>query len=209
MKRSGLWIALVLATATQANAQSWAEKMFTETSHDFGPVPRAAKVEFPFTLTNKYKDDVHIVGVRSSCGCTLPRVEKNTLKSWEKGSIIAEFNTRAFQGQHGARVTVTIDKPYYAEVQLQVKGYIRTDLTVTPSEVVFGTIDQGHSAERKITIDYAGGSDWKILEVKPASPGLTANFKETSRTPGRVSYDLNVALLDVLRPVICTTNSCC
>jgi Protein of unknown function (DUF1573) len=194
VRRIGGMIAMLLVFAGQASAQQWATKMFSAVSHDFGAVPRSAKIEFAFPLTNLYRDDVHIAGVRSSCGCTLPRIEKETLKSWEKGSIIAEFNTRAFLGQHGAHVTVTIDQPQYAEVQLEVKGYIRTDVVVEPGQVAFGAIDEGSAAERKLSIEYSGGREWRILEVKPASSGLTATFKEKHRSPGRVSYDLLVKL---------------
>jgi len=197
LRRASLLFAVLFSMAGQALADgSWADKMFAERSHDFGPVPRAAKIEFKFPLTNLYKEDVHIAGVRSSCGCTLPRVEKDTLKSHEQGSIIAEFNTRAFLGQHGAHLTVTIDRPYYAEVQLEVKGYIRTDVVVDPGQVNFGSVDEGAGAERKFTVDFAGRQDWQILDVKPGSPALNASIKETRRDAGRVSYEVSVRLAD-------------
>src|SRR5262245_47534954 len=101
MFRCVIFCALSICAAT-ACAQQWAENMFPERSHDFGSVPRAAKVEYEFVLTNLYKDDVHIASVRSSCGCTQPRISKDTLKTHEKGSIIAAFNTNAFSGQRGA-----------------------------------------------------------------------------------------------------------
>lgn len=174
----GLLVACVTATAS---AQEWAEKMFKEKTHEFGSVARAAKVEYAFEMVNPYKEDVHITSVRASCGCTLPRIQKDTLKSWEKGAIIAEFNTRAFSGQRGARVTVTIDKPFPAEVQLQVHGYIRTDVVVDPGEVALGQVPTGSGAEKTVTIDYAGRSDWQILGVQPNSPFLHADVKEVSR----------------------------
>ncbi len=92
---------LVASLAATASAQDWAEKMFTEKTHDFGSVARAAKVEYAFEMVNPYKEDIHISSVRASCGCTIPRIQKDTLKSWEKGAIVAEFNTRAFSGQRG------------------------------------------------------------------------------------------------------------
>ena len=98
-------LAFALSTAT-AFGQQWAEKMFEVRSPDFGSVPRSAQTEFQFELTNLYRDDVHIASVRSSCGCTQPSILKDTLKSHEKGAIVAEFNTRSFTGQRSARVTV-------------------------------------------------------------------------------------------------------
>jgi hypothetical protein len=187
-------VCVVSMWAVTASAQDWAEKMFAQRSHDFGNVPRAAKVEFPFVITNPYNQDIHIVAVRASCGCTMPRIANDTIKPNEQGAIIAEFNTRAFTGQHGARVTVTIDRPQYAEVQLSVKGYIRTDIVLDPSQVSLGSVAQGQPAEKTIRIEHAGREDWKITNVVANSPYLTASVKEAARTPGRVSYELAVQL---------------
>ena len=111
-------IACLLAAiiAPQASAQQWARKMFKVAKHDFGTVARGSAQQFSFVLTNIYKETVHIVGVRSSCGCTSPKVTKNTLKTYEKGAILAVYNTKSFTGSKSATLTVTIDKPFYAEV---------------------------------------------------------------------------------------------
>ena len=186
----------VCACAATASAEEWADKMFSQRSHDFGAVPRAAKVEYEFVITNPYKDDVHIAGVRTSCGCTSPRISKDTLKANEKGAIVAAFNTHAFTGQHGARVTVTIDKPRWAEVELNVKGYIRTDITLEPGLVSLGSVSRGQTVDKKIKIEHFGRDDWKITDVSTDSPYLDASIKEVSRSSGRVAYELDVQLKD-------------
>jgi hypothetical protein len=183
-------------SAATASAEQWADKMFAEHSHDFGAVPRAAKVEFPFVITNRFNADVHIAAVRASCGCTQPRIEKDTLKPNEQGAIIAAFNTRAFTGQHGARVTVTIDRPQYAEVVLDVRGYIRTDIVLDPGQVNLGSVGTGQAAAKKIRIEHAGRSDWQITNVASNLPYLSASVKELSRSGNRVSYELDVQLKD-------------
>jgi hypothetical protein len=176
------------------SGQEWARKMFEQTSHDFGSVARDGKAEFEFVLSNIYMKDVHIASVRSSCGCTSPRIKKAWLTTYEKGAIIAAFNTRSFVGRKGATVTVVFDKPLRAEVQLHVSGYIRDDVVLDPGSVQFDTVDQGTPADAKITVDYAGRPSWKILEVKSGNPNLSGKVVETSRRGGRVSYDLLVHL---------------
>jgi hypothetical protein len=195
MFRCSLAVALSLC-ASIASAQQWAEKMFTERVYDFGGVARAAKVEHNFVITNPYKEDVHIASVRSSCGCTQPRIAKDTLKTYESGAIVAAFNTRAFTGQRGATVTVTFDRPRYAEVTLNVRGYIRTDVVLDPGQVNFGSVSAGQAAEKEIKVNYAGRDDWQITGVNANSPYLTAEVKELSRKRGRVSYLLDVKLKD-------------
>jgi len=183
---------LGLLLCTPCYGQEWAGKMFKDSDHDFGVVARGAKVEFPFELENLYLEDVHIAGVRSSCGCTSTRVENPSLKTYEKGAVVAVFNTTTFTGQHGATLTVTIDKPFYAEVQLHVKGFVRTDVVFEPGSIQLGSLDQGAGAEREATVSYLGRHNWKILDVKCANPHITAKAVESGRDNGRVSYQLKV-----------------
>src|SRR5215210_1395901 len=95
-------IGLLIALAPPASAKEWAQKMFQASSHDFGHLARGAKAEFAFELQILYEEDVHIVEVRTSCGCTTPTITKQTLKTWEKGSIVATLNTRSYVGQRNA-----------------------------------------------------------------------------------------------------------
>jgi hypothetical protein len=190
----GLGLLVVLATSGLAHGQDWARKMFETTSHDFGNVARGARVEYLFKFHNPYKEDAHIIDVRSSCGCTTPRALKDTLKTYEESAVVAAFNTRSFLGQRSATLTVVFDKPYYAEVQLQVAGYIRRDIVIHPGEVDLGTVDQGTPVEKQISIAYAGRSDWQITDVKSGSPYLDAQVVETRREAGQVAYDLRVQL---------------
>lgn len=185
---------ILLATHSVVSAQEWARKMFEETKHDFGAVARGAKAEFRFKLKNIYLEDVHIAGVRSSCGCTSPTIEHELLKTYEHGAILATFNTRAFNGQKSATVTVTIDKPFYAEVQLQVSGFIRSDVVLSPGGAEFGTIDAGAEAAQKVAIAYEGRRDWAITAIKSGSPYVEAMAEETSRVGSRVTYDLTVMI---------------
>ncbi len=197
MNRS-LTIALLilLAWAVPAPAQDWAKKLFKSHTHDFGAVARGSKTIYEFQMENVFEEDVHIAGVRASCGCTIPSIKQETLKTWEKGAIIAEFNTQAFLGQRSATITVTIDKPFYAEVQLNVKGYIRSDVVFNPGTVNFGEVDSGVAAEKTVELTYAGRETWKILDVRSANPNLEVELNEKARGNGRVSYDMTVRLKD-------------
>ncbi|MHB8866257.1 MAG: DUF1573 domain-containing protein [Pirellulaceae bacterium] len=187
------WLVIVTLTPV-ASAQSWARKMFKITEHDFGTVAKGAKAEFDFEFQNIFEEDVHVSGVRSSCGCTEPHVTKNSLKTWEKGAIRAVFNTRSFIGNRTATLTVLIDKPYYAEVQLSVRGYIRADVQFTPGSVSFGEVEQGNAAERSVSVSYMGRSDWSIVDVRSANAGFEVELLDGERRSGRVTYKMLVRL---------------
>ncbi|UUO05510.1 DUF1573 domain-containing protein [Blastopirellula sp. J2-11] len=197
MSRSAiLSLAFCLMLASVASAQDWARKMFNVTSHDFGTVARGADAIYEFDLQNIYEEDVHVTAVRSSCGCTTPSIKSNDLKTWEKGAIVCKFNTDSFLGEKSATVTVTIDKPYYAEVQLNVRGHIRGDVVFQPGAVKLGSVDQGEPASAKVNVAYAGGSNWQILDVRSDNPHLSVEMSEPKRAAGRIAYDLTVKLKD-------------
>lgn len=195
-RRTFVWVASLIVLGSShlpsLHAQSWATKMFAETTHDFGSVSRNSKTEYAFVLENIYEEDVHIAAVRSSCGCTKPVVMKDTVKTWEKAEIVAQFNTRSFIGHKNAMVTVVIDKPYYAEIQLHVKGHIRSDIVTEPGEVSFGEVDNGATREIPIRISYAGRPSWKILDVRGNSDFLSVRLDEPKKANNMVSYTMHV-----------------
>ncbi|WP_231742006.1 DUF1573 domain-containing protein [Stieleria varia] len=177
-------------------AKQWAEKMFENRSHDFRAVGRGTKCEYHFELTNLYEQDVHIAGVRSSCGCTTPTITKDTLKTHEKSSIVATFNTSTFVGQKSAVVTVIFDRPAYAEVQLTVSGFIRTDITFEPNEVTFGEIGIGQTAEQDVVITHRGSNDWRITDVRSLCSDLQVRLSSPEISPGIVRYRMKVNVLE-------------
>jgi hypothetical protein len=195
VRRSALFsLLLVLAWAQVAPAQDWARKMFTETSHDFGSLARGTKAQYQFKFTNPYVEPLHVAAVRSSCGCTTAETTKADLKTWETADIVANFNTNAFLGSHSATITVTFDRPFAAEVQLQVTGNILTDVVLQPGMVELGTVDAGQAAEKEITLTHTGRSDWNISDVQSANTNFEVEVNENRRANGSVVYDLLVRL---------------
>ncbi len=185
-------------SAKQAVADDWASKMFTAKMHDFGVVPRGAKSTFEFKLKNTFTENVHIASARSSCACTQPKILKADLKTYEEGAIIAELNTQAFVGQRSAVVTVVFDRPYYAEVQLVVKGNIRSDIVMEPGEVQFGGVDVGTSKSVDVKVSYQGTTnrDWQITDVRSTNQNLAVKLTPQKDSAGRTIYTMAVRLKD-------------
>ena len=174
--------------------QQWAHQLFQETHHDFGTVSRNAKTEYSFPLQNVLDQDLHIASVRSSCGCTKPIVPQSTIRAGETGEVIAQLNTRSFIGQKTAMLTVVIDRPHYAEIQLTVQGHIRSDIVTDPGEIRFGELDAGESKEVPIRISYAGRPDWQITDVRGSSEHLEVRMDPMTRNGRNLQVQLRVKL---------------
>ncbi len=189
----------LLSFQNQGLAQDWVKAMFAETSHDFGNVPQGAESEFRFVVTNKYQEDVHIAKVRSSCGCTLPRIENPDLKTYQEGAIVCEFNTRSFIGTKSAVVTVVFDKPYYGEMQLLVKGNIRSDIVTEPGQIQFGEVDVGSESATSVMVSHISNSNWKIKDVRSTNNNLAVKLVQVAggeRGRVGVKYEMQVRLKD-------------
>lgn len=195
------WVGLLLAfglmfpvLAEGVAAQDWADSMFKIKEHDFRIVGRGTKSEFHFDFTNLYEEDVHVQSVRTSCGCTTPTLTKDTLKTYETGSVVATLNTNTFIGQKSATITVVFDKPNYAEVQLKVSGFIRTDITFDPPEINYGEIMAGKSREQEVVITHSGNRDWKITDVRSHCSNLQVRLNPPEVFPGMVRYRMRVKI---------------
>lgn len=205
--RSCLVLLALAGLVRPAAAQNdWPKLLFKSTRHDFGVVAAGAVAEFRFQMENPYVEDVHISKVESSCGCTKPRVTQPLLKTYQTGEIVAALDTRRFKGQKDAKITVYFDKPFDAKYDLNITSYIRQDVVFEPGVVQFGTVSQGQSSRKRVSIAYAGRSTWKILDVGAGSPYLGLEIAEVGRTldpktkAAQVTYDLWVTLKDTAPP---------
>jgi len=183
-------------SALPCYGQKWANDMFADREYDFGMVAKNADTVYKFEFKNLYKDDVVIRGVRSSCGCTTPSITSTVLKSHETAFVVAKYNSDRFVGSRSATITVMIDRPYPAEVQLKVTGFIRSDIVLQPGNLNFGSVSEGSQPQKVIQIDYRGGkSDWQIADVQSAYPNVRVSKKELFRSRDLVSYSLTARLL--------------
>ena len=193
-------LAAALFVAQPGLSQEWAKKMFETLDHDFEVVARGSDTIYKFEVKNIYKEDVVLDSVRSSCGCTSPSIENKTIKTHQKGYVVAKFNTRTFTGPHSATLTLKISKPYPAQVQLRVHGNIRGDVVFEPGSIDFATVPQGTIHEKTISVSHAGRSGWKIEDVRSASNYLEAELVERQRSSRKVAYDLLLRLSEATPP---------
>lgn len=183
-----------------AQQNQWAVKMFSELgtvrTHDFGSVALHAEVERRFAFKNIYKEDVVISSVSSNCGCTKASASKTIVRSGETAEIIARVDTSGRQHTKGRKATITVvfSKPALAEVQMQVKTYIRADVGFDPGSIEFGTTTQGKSVVKRAYLQYEGRSDWALIGVQKTNPGIRAEAREARRTATGVVYEILVEL---------------
>lgn len=203
--RSGLFLASLVSStlcgsmvSCSAQELNWAEKMFERLNVDFGVVARGAECKQQLKVRNLYQEPIFVTNVSTSCGCSAAKPSANQIASGQEVFIEITMDTTRFMREKTSSVLVTVNEPTKGgtkEVKIPLRVYIRTDVVFQPGSVNFGAVDAGAGSKRKISVAYAGRSDWKIKEVKSPKPYLSATPVETSRSAnGTVNYDLEVAL---------------
>jgi hypothetical protein len=193
-------LAFVCPADAAADSADWPKLLFKTTSHDFGTVARGAAAEYRFEMENPYVEDVHVERIESTCGCAQPVMTKRLLKTYDTGEIVATLDTRRYYGQKDITIKVIFDQPFRAEYRLKLTSYIRPDVVFQPGTVQFGSVAQGQTVKKRVSVSYAGRAAWKVLEVGSDSPYLAVEMAEVERSAdprtnvGKVAYDLVVTL---------------
>ncbi len=193
LRYTAVALLVVLFCAPLVSAQDWARTLFPTKEHDFGTVPRNAKAEYRFEFTNPFEEDIHLSDVTSSCVCSTPKIETPDLKAHETGAVMVHFNTDKVSGAQKATITVHIDKPSPAVVTLQVRGYVRNDVTFDPASVQFGSVLLGEEREKSVKVVYHGSNAfWKIQRAESANPNISVEIGQT--TPKRKLIEVELKL---------------
>jgi hypothetical protein len=193
MLRQCLAVLVGLGLASGASAATWAEGLFEELSHDFGPTPRGPVLVHHYRLTNNTQSAVHVSNVRVSCGCTQATVMHGTLEPGQATSVMATMDSRRFVGPKTVTIFVQFDQPRWEEVRLSISANGRDDLSFSPDSLAFGPIARGTAPVAKTTVTLVGGG-WQVTGVTAETSYVRTSFQETRRTGSEVAYELAAQL---------------
>lgn len=187
--------ALVLVSLTApAQSPEWANKLFKETSHDFGSVPRGAQLFHRFEVHNPYAVRLELFNIRASCGCVSVNPTTLQLEPRQKAYLDVTMDARRFTGSKTVTIYVSVGPEFTSTATLQVSAQSRADVVFNPGEVNFGVVPRGQSPVQTIDVEYAGNLDWRVNEVVKNSAPLDVNLEEVYRRVGQVGYRVRVTL---------------
>jgi hypothetical protein len=188
--------ALAIGWAWPAGAADWTDAVFPERSHDFGNVARGSKVRHSFKLINTTRQEIHIASWQTKCGCTDVRVGARDIPPGTQTVIEAVLDTTRFAGYKPSGLTVFLDRPIAASVDLNLSCFIRTDVMLNPGQVDFGVVNRSTRPKVELSLAYSGGqADWAVSSMRTISDHIVAELRELGRSPGgQVNYQLTATL---------------
>jgi hypothetical protein len=193
---------LIQVVAAQETDVDWKLHVIPtkDRAFDFKTVPKGMVPVHHFVLTNPLLETLHIKSITSSCTCTtidfdVTNEDDACLKTYEKAVIPVRLQGDQFEGQRNATITVVIDQPSNAEIQLNITGEIRTDLSIVPRDFIdFGNVELGKGQSRTLTVTYTGSNtQWRLVDTKCDSTFIRTEM--TSETlVGKKTFKINVIL---------------
>jgi hypothetical protein len=180
----------VQAVAGQETETDWKQHVIParERTFDFKTVARGATPEHQFILRNPLQEPLRVGGITSSCTCVTLDFdrEKLLLDTYEEMIVTARLRGDMFDGQRNATITVVIDKPQRTEIQLHVRGEIRTDLMISPVNFIdFGNIELGKGQTRSLTVTYRGSNTrWWLVDAKSENEFIHAEIVHDAERSG-------------------------
>jgi hypothetical protein len=199
------------APAQPMQAAPWANKFFLPDiatnreqvapaviTHNFGDVPHGTLCVHKFTITNIYDTPMQITEVRKSCSCLDYVPMTKVLQPNDTAELTVTMNAAKFVGQNAQTFYVTFGPKFVSVAVLRVSANSRTDVSVNPGAVSFGTVAQGTRMNQAVQVKYSGRSrDWKITEVVQGTYPFDVRLSEVSRgglVRGGAEYQVDVTL---------------
>lgn len=128
-----------------------------------------------FNFTNIGEDTITVKEVTSSCGCTVPKLDKKVYAPGESGKITAKYNFGSDTGFKKKYVYVNTNDAESPKTQLLIKAYIPTLVKFTPKRVSWRVGDKSEPKIIKAQIDE--GQNIKILNVDTTNEAFFAKLK--------------------------------
>ena len=191
MKRLFIFIfifTLVFSLSGELAAKS--RIVFETTEIDFGEIEVGKAMELTFKFKNTGDETLIIKKINSSCGCTVPRIEKREYQPGETGAIPVKFNSRGLKGKIVKTVTITTNDNDRdnGNTTLKIKGTVTIKnfamAKVETQHVPFKTVKLGEEYSQGLKITNTGTIDLRIIEVSH-SPQVYLLFDKDVVAPGK------------------------
>ncbi len=95
-----------LKSVSQADSTGTAELIFKEYEHNFGKVNEGEKLAYVFTFENKGNGNLVIANATTSCGCTVPKFDREPIPPGYEGNLEVVFNTSGYNGMQTKTISV-------------------------------------------------------------------------------------------------------
>ncbi len=173
------WFAPVLTLLFAVSAHAGPAIMSPAPVFDFGEMDSDQKVANEFLIKNVGDEPLVISDVKTSCGCTVAKLEKNTLNPGEETKISASLNLKGKQGPQSKKITVMSNDGQQPNYYLEFTGVATPTIMIVPKLLTFGQIKDNELHTQSLTIKSMKADHAFSIEqiVVPENSPFTADYE--------------------------------
>jgi len=149
--------------------------VFESTTHDFGNIDSDSRNATQFKFTNTGKGTLNIGQVQSTCGCTVPALDKNTYAPGESGVLKVEYHATKHPGPVSKQLFVPSNDPVNPRIELVLKANIVLKVEYTPENLRL-SLDKPNGDAQPITIKSTDGKPFAVTSIESPNNAITANI---------------------------------
>ena len=169
--------------------------VFENTLYKGGEVIEGTKVAHAFKFVNEGKKPLDITDVRSTCGCTVAKLDKRQYEPGEGGEIQVVFNSHGYAKNVTKTVIVRTNDPLHKTVYLTIKCFVKKYIDVTPGFLNFG--DVPYNDKKTVTIFLRGDVEKHFNVTKidfPLQMKDSLSYKVTPVSGSNSVYKVDITL---------------
>lgn len=151
----------------------------SETSFDWGTISDGEPVSHSIKVKNVTDRTIKLAAA-ASCGCTIPKLEKDVLAPNEEVAIVASFNPSGRNGPQTKTVTITVVDPQgmYSQQTVTLTSNVRAMVTLDPAKLYSQDVDHRDGKVETLTV-IGRKPNFKVEGVDSTSPFVKATVGDS------------------------------
>ncbi len=154
---------------------------FEKVVHDFGDIAPGSRNKCKFKFTNTGKNALKIGKVKSTCGCTVPKMKKKLYAPGESGIINITYKPVKKSGKATKYLTVPSNDPENPKIKLTIKAKIISKIAYSPKSINL-KLNKENADCPDITLTSLDGKKFSITSFKSKPDCITAEFDPNSKS---------------------------
>ena len=165
-------LAAALALARPGSAAASPPRIaFESEACDLGSVVQGEQPDCDFAFTNAGTEDLRILHLDPTCGCTTALLSAPLARTGERGAIRVVFDSENFAGEVVKEVEVRTNDPARRSVTLRVKALVEPEIDFEPRVASFDDVRGGAPLKQVVMLTNRRAEPVRIvrLEAQPSS----------------------------------------
>lgn len=152
----------------------------TKDTHDFGEIGPGSSHVCEYTFQNVGTETLVIERIQSTCGCSVPRLDKKEYAPGEKGTIEVRFHAPTSKGTTTKHLYILSNDPETPRAQLELRATVSVKVTIEPEEMSL-MLNQPNAGLSPITIKSTDGKKFAITKFTSTNNAISCEFDPTQK----------------------------